>query len=126
MPLTAIFAIVVVGMLLWLINGIIPITGKIKTVVNVVLGLIVIGIALWLINTYIPMAGVIKVILNIVVVCATCVGVLQALGLWEPLVTMVNNFRRRHPTRRIVHHEEPPPTSNEKRETRNEPVTSNQ
>jgi thiol:disulfide interchange protein len=127
MPLTAIFAIVVVGMLLWLINGIIPITGKIKTVVNVVLGLIVVGIALWLINTYIPMAGVIKVILNIVVVCATCVGVLQALGLWEPLVTMGNNFRRRHPTRRITHPQELPPTSDEKRETRNEqPVTSNQ
>jgi len=126
MPLTAIFSIIVVAMLLWLINGIIPITGKIKTVVNIVLALIIVGIGLWLINTYIPMAGVIKGILNIVVVCATCVGVLQALGLWEPLITMVNNFRKRHPSRRIVHPQELPPTTNEKRETKNEPVTSNQ
>lgn len=100
--------------------------GKIKTVLAVVLGLIVVGVGLWLINTYVPMAGAIKAILNIVVVLATCVIVLQALGLWEPLVTMLNNLRKRHPSRRIVHQQELPPTSNEKRETRNEPVTSNQ
>jgi len=100
----------------------IPITGKIKTVLAVVLALIVVGVGLWLINTYVPMAGAIKAILNIVVVLATCILVLQALGLWQPLVTMVNNLRRRHPSRRIAQHQ----TNNEKRETRNEPVTSNQ
>jgi len=76
------------------------------------------------------MAGAIKAILNIVVVLATCVLVLQALGLWEPLVTMLNNilnnFRKSHPSRRIVRPQELAPTSNEKRETSNEPVTSNQ
>jgi predicted membrane protein len=101
----------------------ISITGKIKTVLAVVLALIVVGVGLWLINTYVPMAGAIKAILNIVVVLATCILVLQALGLWQPLATMVSNLRNRHPSRRIVQ----PETSNEKRETRNEqPVTSNQ
>jgi len=93
-PLVAVLPLIVVGMVLWLINGVIPIpVGRIKTVVNVVLALIVVGIGLWLINTYIPMAGVIKGILNIVVVIATCVGVLQALGLWEPVVDMWRKFR---------------------------------
>jgi len=42
-----------------------------------------------LINRFIPMAGSIKTILNIVVVCAVCVWVLQAIGLWSS----VTNFR---------------------------------
>ena len=105
MPLAAIYSIVAVGMLLWLINGFIPITGKIKAVINVVLGLIVVGICLWLINTYVPMAGSIKAILNIVVVVATCVGVLQALDLWEPVVRVANNMASKmkgHKSHRIV------------------------
>jgi hypothetical protein len=102
-------------------------TGKIKTVLAVVLGLIVVGVGLWLINTYVPMAGAIKGILNIVVVLATGVIVLQALGLWQPLVTMVTNLRKGHPSRGIVHPQELPPPSNEKQETKHEePVTSNQ
>lgn len=95
----------------------VPITGKVRNVLAVVLGLILVGVALWAVNTYIPMAGAIKALLNIVVFIATCVLVLQALGLWEPLVAMVNNMRRRHPSRRIVH--------DEQRETRNEAVTNN-
>jgi len=43
---------------------------------------------LWLINTYVPMAGSIKAILNIFVVVATCVGVLQAVGLWSQVVRL--------------------------------------
>ena len=62
----------------------ISITGKIRTVLAVVLALIVVGMGLWLINTYVPMAGAIKGILNIVVVLATCVLVLQAIGLGSP------------------------------------------
>ena len=86
LPAVAVLSLFLVGMILWLINGFIPIpAGRIKTLLNVVLGLIVVGIGLWLINAYVPMAGVIKGILNIVVVIATCVGVLQAFGLWEPV-----------------------------------------
>jgi len=61
----------------------------------VVAGLIVIGVALWLINTYIPMAASIRTILNIVVVIATCVGVLQAFGLWGNVVRMWNDLTHR-------------------------------
>ncbi|MBZ5727387.1 MAG: hypothetical protein LAP87_20615 [Acidobacteriia bacterium] len=50
--------------------------------VNVVIALIVVGVLLWLINTYIPMASSIKTILNVVVVVAVVVWVLQAVGLW--------------------------------------------
>jgi len=49
---------------------------------NIVIALIVVGVLLWLVNNYIPMAHSIKTILNIVVVCAVCVWVLQAVGLW--------------------------------------------
>ena len=49
---------------------------------NIVFALIVVGVALWLINNFIPMASSIKTILNIVVVIAVVVWVLQAFGLW--------------------------------------------
>jgi predicted membrane protein len=49
---------------------------------NVVFALIVVGVTLWLINRFIPMASSIKTILNVVVVVAVCVWVLQAVGLW--------------------------------------------
>jgi xanthine/uracil permease len=94
MPAVAFLSLIVAGVVLWLINGYIPIpSGRLKTVLNVVLGLIIVGIGLWLINTYIPMAGVIKALLNIVVVTATCVGVLQAFGLWAPVVNMGRKVR---------------------------------
>ncbi len=92
MPITSIVALVIVGVVLWLLNAYAPVGAGIKKIANVVLGLIVVGILLWLINTYIPMAGSIKGILNIVVVIATCVGVLQAVGLWTDVVTMWNNM----------------------------------
>jgi predicted membrane protein len=53
--------------------------------VNLVIALIVVGMLLWLVNRFIPMAGSIKTILNIVVVVAVCVWVLQATGLWGPI-----------------------------------------
>jgi thiol:disulfide interchange protein len=53
--------------------------------VNLVFALIVVGVALWLINRFIPMASGIKTILNVVVVVAVGVWVLQVAGLWEPI-----------------------------------------
>lgn len=49
---------------------------------SVVIALVVVGVVLWLINTYIPMASGIKNLLNVVVVIAAGVWVLQAFGLW--------------------------------------------
>ena len=48
---------------------------------NVVIALIVVGVLLWLVNAYIPMDGKIKSILNIVVVIVVVIWLLQAFGL---------------------------------------------
>lgn len=48
--------------------------------ISVVLTLIVVGVLLWLINTYIPMDGKIKSILNIVVVVAVVIWLLYGFG----------------------------------------------
>ena len=53
--------------------------------INVVVALIVVGVLLWLINNYLPMDGKIKNILNIVVVIAVIIWVLKAFGLLSSL-----------------------------------------
>jgi predicted membrane protein len=47
---------------------------------TVVLTLIVVGVLLWLVNTYIPMDGKIKQILNILVVIAVVLWLLYGFG----------------------------------------------
>lgn len=49
--------------------------------VNIVVVLIVVGVLLWLVNAYVPMDGKIKQILNIVVVIFVIIWLLQGLGL---------------------------------------------
>jgi steroid 5-alpha reductase family enzyme len=44
--------------------------------VTVIIALVVVGVVLWLINTFIPMASSIKTILNIVVVVAVVIWLL--------------------------------------------------
>jgi undecaprenyl pyrophosphate phosphatase UppP len=85
-------ALATVAILAWILNAFIPLTNSMKRIINVVLALLVVGMALWLINSYVPMAGSIQAILNIVVVVATCVGVLQAFGLWDGVVRLWNGF----------------------------------
>ncbi len=53
---------------------------------SVLLVLIVVGILLWLVNTYIPMDGKIKKILNIVVVIVVIVWLLRVFGLFNNLM----------------------------------------
>ena len=84
-------ALILVGVVAWLVNTQVPAPRGVRVIVNVVLGLIVVGMALWVINNFIPMAGSIRAILNIVVVIATCVGVLQAVGLWGDVVRLWRN-----------------------------------
>lgn len=92
MPLIYIVvALIVVGIVALLINTYVSVAESIKAILNVVLALIVVGMSLWLINTYVPMAGSIKAILNLVVVVATCVRVLQAVGLWSGAVRLWSN-----------------------------------
>jgi hypothetical protein len=49
--------------------------------IQVLIALIVVGILLWLVNTYVPMAGSIKSILNAVVVICVVVWLLNVFGL---------------------------------------------
>ena len=48
---------------------------------SVVVTLIVVGVLLWLVNNYIPMDGKIKKILNVVVVICVVIWLLYAFGL---------------------------------------------
>jgi predicted membrane protein len=48
---------------------------------GVVLALIVVGVVLWLINSFIPMQGTIKTILNLVVVIAVILWLLHGFGI---------------------------------------------
>jgi len=49
--------------------------------ISLVVTLIVVGVLLWLVNTYIPMDGKIKKILNIVVVVYVVIWLLYAFGI---------------------------------------------
>ena len=51
------------------------------SLISLVVTLIVIGVLLWLINTYIPMDGKIKKILNVVVVICVVIWLLYAFGI---------------------------------------------
>lgn len=48
--------------------------------INLLITLVVVGVILWLVNTYIPMDGKIKSILNIVVVIAVIIWLLRYAG----------------------------------------------
>ncbi len=93
--ISVVAALIVVGAVAWLANAYIPLESDTRRIVNLVMALIVVGILLWIINVYIPMAGSIKTILNIVVVAATCVKVLQAVGLWREVVRVWNDLTHR-------------------------------
>jgi len=53
--------------------------------ISVIVTLIVVGVLLWLANTMIPMDGKIKQILNVVVVIVVCLWLLQVFGLLAPM-----------------------------------------
>jgi hypothetical protein len=55
------------------------------SLIHVVIILIAVGVLLWLVNTYIPMDGKIKRILNVVVVIAVVVWLLQMFGLLDAI-----------------------------------------
>jgi Fe2+ transport system protein B len=48
--------------------------------ISLVITLIVVGVLLWLVNTYIPMDGKIKQILNVIVVICVVLWLLSAFG----------------------------------------------
>lgn len=55
------------------------------SLLSLILALIVIGVLLWLVNSFIPMDAQIKRILNIVVIVAVVLWLLKAFGLFGAL-----------------------------------------
>jgi hypothetical protein len=55
------------------------------SLINVLVALVVVGVLLWLVNSYIPMDGKIKKVLNVVVVIAVVLWLLQGFGLLSSL-----------------------------------------
>ena len=53
------------------------------SLISLIITLIVVGVLLWLINAYIPMDGKIKKILNVVVVICVVVWLLVAFGVLD-------------------------------------------
>jgi len=51
------------------------------SLISLVITLVIVGVLLWLVNTYIPMDGKIKKILNIVVVVCVVLWLLYAFGI---------------------------------------------
>jgi len=56
--------------------------------VQVLIALVVVGVLLWLVNSFIPMAGSIKSILNAVVVIFVVLWLLNVFGLLHYITTM--------------------------------------
>jgi hypothetical protein len=55
------------------------------SLITIVITLIVVGVLLWLVNTYIPMDGKIKKVLNIVVMVVVVLWLLNVFGVWGHL-----------------------------------------
>jgi len=51
------------------------------SLISIVITLVVAGVLLWAVNTYIPMDGKIKQILNIVVIIVVAIWLLQVFGI---------------------------------------------
>ena len=51
------------------------------SLIGLILTLVVVGVLLWLLNNYVPMDGKIKSIINVVVVIVVVIWILQGVGL---------------------------------------------
>lgn len=58
------------------------------SLITIVISLIVVGVLLWLVNTYIPMDGKIKKILNVVVVVVVVLWLLNVFGVLDHVRTI--------------------------------------
>jgi len=55
------------------------------SLITIVVSLIVVGVLLWLVNTYIPMDGKIKKVLNVVVLVVVVLWLLNVFGVFDHL-----------------------------------------
>ena len=114
MLINLVVALIILGVLLWLVNNYLPMDGRIKQLINIVvvvgavlwvlqafgivglggplmsliIALCVLGILLWAINTYIPMDGKIKSVINVVILLVAILAVLQSFGVIPPMHTL--------------------------------------
>lgn len=58
------------------------------SLIGLVIVLIIVGVLLWLVNTMIPIDGKIKTIINVLVIVVVCLWLVQTLGLLGPLETI--------------------------------------
>jgi len=58
------------------------------SLLSILIAIIVVGVLLWLINTFLPMDRKIKSIFNLVVVIALIIWLLKAFGIFAYLSTM--------------------------------------
>lgn len=58
------------------------------SLIGMIVALVVVGVILWLINSYVPMAQPIKTILNVVVVIIVILWLLAAFGILGSLGTI--------------------------------------
>lgn len=71
--------VALIGVVLWVLQAFgLLVVGS--PLMSLIIGLAVLGLLLWFINTFIPMDGKIKQILNVVVVIIAILGVLQVFG----------------------------------------------
>jgi nitrate reductase NapE component len=54
------------------------------TIIGLIVVLVIVGVLLYLLNTVIPMDAKIKTIINVIVVLAVCLWLLEAFGLVGP------------------------------------------
>jgi hypothetical protein len=66
------------------------------SLISVLISLVIVGVVLWLINTYIPMDGKIKKILNVVVVIVVILWLLSGFGVFSSMSNIhMGNFHMR-------------------------------
>lgn len=53
---------------------------------SLILYLIIIGVALWVVNTLIPMDQKIRSVINAIVILVVCLWLLEAVGLFGPVL----------------------------------------
>jgi hypothetical protein len=58
------------------------------SLITIIIALIVIGVLLWLINSYIPMDHKIKTIINIIIVVVVVIWLLKVFGLFSYLTNI--------------------------------------
>lgn len=55
------------------------------SLISLIIAIVVVGLLLWVINSFIPMEDRIKKILNVVVIVVLVLWLLKALGVWGAL-----------------------------------------